>query len=258
MPVPTVHTATSLARPCAIVAEDEPLLREELVELLGSLWPELQIVARAGDGIAALHALDTHLPDILFLDIHMPGLTGLEVARQASGRCHVVFITAYDNHALDAFEQGAADYVIKPATSARLATTVGRLKARIGRPAPRIEGLLRELAEPHRGFLRWINASHGDTLRVITVDDVCYFQADSKYTLVVTAVEENLIRKPIKELSQELDPSCFWQIHRSTIVNVHAIAGVVRDARGRTQVRLKRREELLLVSDAYAQLFRQM
>jgi DNA-binding LytR/AlgR family response regulator len=247
-----------LPRPRAIIAEDEPLLREELAELLGSLWPELEIVAQAGDGIQALHALETGAPDVLFLDIQMPGLTGLEVARQASGRCHVVFVTAYDQHTLAAFEQGAADYVLKPANPARLATTVARLKERIGREAPSLEGLLQKLGAGNRGFLRWINASHGQAVRVITVDDVCYFQADSKYTRVVTASEESLIRKPIKELSDELDPACFWQIHRSTIVNVHAVAGVVRDLRGRTQVRLRRREELLSVSDAYVHLFRQM
>ena len=242
----------------AILAEDEPLLREELAELLARLWPELQIVAQAADGIAALQALAAHAPDILFLDINMPGMSGIEVARQASGRCHVVFVTAYDQHALTAFEQGAADYVVKPVQAARLATTVTRLKERIGRPAPTLEGLLRELGARERGYLRWINASHGQTVRVITVDDVCYFQAEAKYTRVVTAEGESLIRKPIKELTQELDPASFWQIHRSTIVNVHAIAGVVRDLRGRMQVRLKRREELLAVSDGYTALFRQM
>ena len=242
----------------AIIAEDEPLLREELAELLAALWPELAIIAQTADGIATLQALEKQAPDILFLDINMPGLNGLEVARQASGRCHVVFVTAYDQHTLAAFEQGAADYLLKPVTTARLATTVARLKERIGRPAPTLEGLLRELGSSQRGYLRWINASQGLTVRVITVDDVCYFQADAKYTRVVTPEGESLIRKPIKELTQELDPACFWQIHRSTIVNVHAIAGVVRDLRGRTQVRLKRREELLPVSDAYTQLFRQM
>jgi DNA-binding LytR/AlgR family response regulator len=242
----------------AIIAEDEPLLREELAELLASLWPELGIVAQTADGIATLQALEKQTPDILFLDINMPGLNGLEVARQASGRCHVVFVTAYDQHTLAAFEQGAADYLLKPVTTARLATTVARLKERIGRPAPALEGLLRELGGGQRGYLRWINASQGQTVRVITVEDVCYFQADAKYTRVVTVEGESLIRKPIKELSQELDPASFWQIHRSTIVNVHAIAGVVRDLRGRTQVRLKRREELLAVSDAYTPLFRQM
>jgi len=247
-----------LHTPRAIIAEDEPLLREELAELLASLWPELEVVAATADGIATLQALERHGPDILFLDINMPGLSGLEVARQASGRSHVVFVTAYDQHTLAAFEQGAADYLLKPVTAARLATTVTRLKERIGRPAPAIEGLLRELGGGSRGFLRWINASQGQTVRVITVEDVCYFQADSKYTRVVTAEGESLIRKPIKELSEELDPNSFWQIHRSTIVNVNAIAGVVRDLRGRTQVRLKRREELLPVSDAYTQLFRQM
>lgn len=247
-----------MPRPRAVIAEDEPLLREELAELLGALWPELEIVARSGDGIAALHALEAHSPDVLFLDIQMPGMIGLEVARQASGRCHIVFVTAHDQHAVAAFEQGAADYVLKPVTAARLATTVARLKARIGAPAPKVEGLLAELGAPKRGFLRWINASQGQAVRIITVDDVCYFQADSKYTCVVTPEGEALIRKPIKELCDELDPSCFWQIHRSTIVNVRAIAGVVRDLRGRAQVRLKNRAELLPVSEAYAHLFRQM
>jgi DNA-binding LytR/AlgR family response regulator len=242
----------------AIIAEDEPLLREELSELLASLWPGLEIVAATADGIAALQALEQHAPDILFLDINMPGMNGIEVARQASGRCHIVFVTAYDQHTLAAFEQGAVDYLLKPVQAARLATTVARLKERLGRPPAAIEGLLRELGAGSRGFLRWINASQGQTVRVITVDDVCYFQADSKYTRVVTPEGESLIRKPIKELSQELDPASFWQIHRSTIVNVHAIAGVVRDLRGRTQVRLKKRDELLQVSDAYTQLFRQM
>ncbi len=244
--------------PRAILAEDEPLLREELAELLTSLWPELDVVAAVGDGIAALQALDRHRAEILFLDINMPGMDGLEVARQASGRCHVVFVTAYDQHTLAAFEQGAADYLLKPVQAARLATTVARLKERIGGAVPRLEGLLRELGAGRRGFLRWINASQGQTVRVITVEDVCYFQADSKYTRVVTPEGESLIRKPIKELIDELDPSSFWQIHRGTIVNVQAIAGVVRALRGRTQVRLKRREELLPVSDAYTQLFRQM
>ena len=247
-----------MSRARAIIAEDEPLLREELAELLASLWSELEIVAQTADGMATLQALERHQPDVLFLDINMPGMTGLEVARQASGRCHIVFVTAYDQHTLAAFEQGAMDYLLKPVQAARLATTVARLKERVGRPAPSVEGLLRELGGGQRGFLRWINASHGQAVRIITVDDVCYFHADSKYTRVVTPEGESLIRKPIKELTQELDPSSFWQIHRGTIVNVHAISGVVRDLRGRTQVRLKKREELLTVSDAYTHLFRQM
>lgn len=247
-----------MSRARAIIAEDEPLLRDELAELLASLWSELEIVAQTGDGIATLQALERHRPDVLFLDINMPGLTGLEVARQASGRCHIVFVTAYDQHTLAAFEQGASDYLLKPVQAARLATTVARLKERVGRPAPSVEGLLHSIGSASRGFLRWINASQGEAVRIITVDDVCYFQADSKYTRVVTAEGESLIRKPIKELTEELDPASFWQIHRSTIVNVRAIAGVVRDLRGRAQVRLKSRTELLPVSEAYVHLFRQM
>ena len=249
---------TAMSRPRAIIAEDEPLLRDELADVLGALWPELEIMAQAGDGIAALRELEREAPDVLFLDIQMPGLTGLEVARQVNGHCHVVFVTAYDQHAIAAFEQGAADYVLKPVSASRLATTVARLKDRIGRPAQPIDHVLRELDAPGKGYLRWINASHGSAVKIITVDDVSYFQANSKYTRVVTAEGESLIRKPIKQLADELDPSNFWQIHRSTIVNVNAIAGVVRDVRGRPQVRLKRGTELLAVSEAYAHRFRQM
>lgn len=248
----------SLTTPRAVIAEDEPLLRDELVESLAALWPELEIAAQAGDGIAALREIEHQTPDILFLDIEMPGMSGLEVARHASGRCHVVFVTAYDQHAIAAFEQGAVDYVLKPVNVSRLATTVSRLKERIERPARPVEGVLTALSRPARGFLKWINASHGTTVEIITVDDVSYFQADSKYTRVVTAERESLIRKPIKELLDELDPSLFWQIHRSTIVNVNAIDGVVRDGRGRLQVRLKHGSELLPVSEAYAFRFRQM
>ena len=244
--------------PRAIIAEDEPLLRDEIVDALGTLWPGLQIIARVGDGIAALRELERQLPEILFLDIEMPGMTGLEVARQVNGRCHIVFITAYDQHAVEAFEQGAADYVLKPVSLARMATTVSRLKERIRQPAPTVDALLDHLATPAKGYLRWINASQGNMVKIITVEDVQYFQADSKYTLVVTGDGESLIRKPIKELVDELDPANFWQIHRSTIVNVHAIAGVVRDMRGHAQVRLKKGAALLPVSDAFAHRFRQM
>ena len=243
----------------AVIAEDEPLLREELAESLAALWPELEIAAQVGDGIAALREIDRQSPDILFLDIEMPGMSGLDVARQASGRCHVVFVTAYDQHAIAAFEQGAIDYVLKPVSVPRLATTVARLKERAGRPAPPIEGVLKTLSRPVRDFLRWINASHGTTVEIIAVDDVSYFQADSKYTRVVTTDNrESLIRKPIKELLDELDPAIFWQIHRSTIVNLNAVDGVVRDLRGRLQVRLKHDATMLPVSEAYACRFRQM
>lgn len=244
----------------ALVAEDEATLRHQLVEQLGQLWPELAIVAEAADGVQALRLLEEHRPDVLFLDIQMPGATGLEVARQASGRCHVVFVTAYDEYAIAAFEQGAVDYVLKPISAARLFTTVSRLKQRIAAPPARIGAVLDRIGggAPQKTFLRWINASVGQNLKLITVDEIAYFQADNKYTRVVTGDGEALIRKPLKELVEELDPQQFWQIHRSTLVNVGAIAGVTRDFRGRMLVRLKKRDDTLLVSDSYTHLFRQM
>lgn len=249
-----------MTAPTAVVAEDEATLRQQLVEQLGQLWPELRIVAEAADGIQALRCLQEFRPDVLFLDINMPGATGLEVARQASGCSRVVFVTAYDEHAVAAFEHGAIDYVLKPISAARLFTTVGRLKERLGTPPARLDGVLERLSgpQPARAYLRWINASVGQNLRLITVDEVAYFQADNKYTRVVTAAGEALIRKPLKELVEELDPQQFWQIHRSTLVNAGAIAGVTRDFRGRMLVRLKNRDETLLVSETYAHLFRQM
>lgn len=247
--------------PTAVIAEDEAELRAQLVEQLGSLWPELVVVAQAADGIQALHLLDAHDPDMLFLDINMPGVSGLDVARQASGRAHIVFVTAHDEHAIAAFEQGVVDYVLKPIAPARLFTTVARLKERIMRPPARIDEVLAQITATvpvPRQFLRWINASVGQSLRLITVDEVAYFQADNKYTRVVTADGEALIRKSLKELGDELDPQQFWQIHRSTLVNAAAIAAVVRDLRGRMMVRLKTRAEQLHVSDSYTHLFRQM
>jgi DNA-binding LytR/AlgR family response regulator len=245
----------------AVVAEDEATLRHHLVEQLGQLWPELEIVGEAADGVQALRLLDERQPDVLFLDIEMPGATGLEVARQANGRCHVVFVTAYDQHALAAFDQGAVDYVLKPVSAARLFTAVSRLKQRLGTPPARLDAALSQLAAAPAGGrqpLRWINASVGQNLKLITVDEVTYFQADNKYTRVVTAEGEALIRKSLKELVEELDASQFWQIHRSTLVNASAIAGVTRDFRGRMLVKLKSRAETLLVSDSYTHLFRQM
>ena len=247
--------------PKAVIAEDEPLLRGELKDTLMALWPELVICAEAEDGIQAMYSLTAHTPDILFLDIQMPGMNGLEVAHQASGRCHVVFVTAYDKYAVAAFEQGAVDYVMKPFTPARLATTIARLKQRIETAPANLDGLLRALAEKakeERKYLRWITASQGANLRLITVEEVCYFQADNKYTLVATADTQSLIKRPIKELLDELDPTLFWQIHRSTLVNVNAIAGINRDFKGHLHVRLKQRNETLAVSDTYAHLFRQM
>jgi len=244
----------------AVVAEDEALLRGQLIEQLGSLWPELAIVGEAADGIQALRLLDEHKPDILFLDIEMPGATGLEVARQASGRSRIVFVTAYDQHALAAFDAGALDYVLKPISAARLFTAVSRVRERLSAPPARVDTVLSQLAQSagQRKALRWINASVGQNLKLITVDEVVYFQADNKYTRVVTSDGEALIRKSLKELVDELDTEQFWQIHRSTVVNVAAIAGVARDFRGRMLVKLKKREDTLLVSDTYTHLFRQM
>jgi DNA-binding LytR/AlgR family response regulator len=246
--------------PDAIIAEDEPLLRGEIKQLLATLWPELRIVAEAEDGIDALHALEQHRPQVLFLDIQMPSVSGLEVAKAASGRCHVVFVTAYEQYAVAAFEHGAVDYVMKPISTARLAAATARLKERLDAPPSRLEGLLRSLAEalPKRPHLRWINASQGQKIRLITTDEICYFKSDSKYTLVVTADAEAVIRRPIKELLDELDPDTFWPIHRGVVVNAAAISAIHRKLNGQLEVRLKARKETLPVSDAYSYRFRQM
>lgn len=247
-----------MPEPTALIAEDEDVLRRTLRRHLAELWPELRIVAEATNGLEALHALDRHAPRVAFLDIEMPALSGLDVARQAQGRCHVVFVTAYDAHAVAAFEQGAIDYVLKPYDQARMALAIRRVKERIDSTPPMLDQLLRELTRAPRAYLRWINASQGQEMRVITVDEVCYFQSDTKYTRVVTPDGESLIRRSLKELAEQLDPNSFWQIHRSTIVNANAIAGVSRDFRGRVSVRLKARSEKLAVSEAHEQLFRMM
>jgi DNA-binding LytR/AlgR family response regulator len=228
--------------------------------MLQALWPDLHIVAEAEDGIEALHALEQHRPQVLFLDIEMPGMSGIEVAKAASGRCHIVFVTAYDQYAVSAFEQGAVDYVMKPISVARMAAAVSRLKERLNSAPAQLDGMLRALAAtaPKRPHLRWINASQGQTLKVITVNEICYFKSDNKYTLVVTPHQESVIRRPIKELVQELDPTVFWQIHRGTVINANAIAGVQRDVGGHLRVKLKERKETLLVSDPYVHLFKSM
>jgi DNA-binding LytR/AlgR family response regulator len=250
----------SMNPPTAILAEDEKALRDELRQLLRELWPELIVLGEAGTGIEALQLLETNAPDLMFLDIQMPGMTGLEVALQARGRCHIVFVTAYDAYAVTAFETGALDYVLKPLERERLRLAVERARQRLGSTPPNLEALLRELirnAEP-RNYLRWINASVGQLMQLITVDEVVYFQADTKYTRVVTATCEAIIRKPLHELRNELDPSVFWQVHRSTIVNANAIAAVSRDMLGHINLKLKRRDEKLHVSESHAHLFRQM
>ena len=244
----------------SVIAEDEPLLRAELKESLAALWPELEVCAEAEDGVEALRAIERHAPDILFLDIQMPGMSGLEVARHVGNKCHIVFVTAYDKYAVAAFEQGAVDYVMKPFSPARLATTIARLKEKAGTVPANLEGLLQTLIanSAAKEYLRWITASQGQDLRLITVDEICYFQADNKYTLVVTAQQESLIRRPIKELIEELDPAMFWQIHRGTVINVNAIAGVHRDIGGHLRIKLKERKETLAVSESYVHLFKSM
>ena len=245
----------------AVIAEDEANLRDELREALGQLWPELSICATAANGIEALRAMEQHAPDVLFLDIEMPGMSGLDLAKRASGRSHVVFVTAYDKYAVAAFEQGAVDYVMKPFDAARLAETITRLKSRVDSKPANLEGLLKALADRlnnGREYLRWITASQGRELRLITVEEICYFQADNKCTLVVTADKESLIYRPIKDLADVLDPSTFWQIHRGTIVNIRQISGITRDYRGRLRVKIKERSEMLPVSESHVHLFKQM
>lgn len=250
-----------MPRPTAILAEDEPLLRAELKEALARLWPELEIVAECEDGAQALAALQAGMPQLLVLDIQMPGASGLEVARAASGRCHVVFVTAYAEHAVAAFEQGAVDYLLKPLSPARLATALARVRERLRGAPPRLDGLLHAL-EPQpgvvRAHLRWICVAQGRSMRLITCDEIAYFQADNKYTRVVTAGGEALISKTIRQLIDELDPAVFLQIHRGTLVNVNAVASVDRDLRGGLKVRLKRRPEVLPVSAPFVHLFRHM
>ena len=252
-----------------VIAEDETLLRDALVQLLAAAWPELEVRAACEDGGAALEAIAAHQPDVAFLDIRMPGLTGLEVAAalaECSPRTQVVFVTAYDQYAIDAFERGAVDYLQKPVAPERLAATVRRLQARAaagGQDPAALAALLRQLGAgppaPERAPpLVWLTASAGAETRLIMVDDIAYFQSDTKYTVVMTAEGEALLRKPIRELLEVLDPAIFKQIHRSTIVNLKAIASIARDEMGRGVVRLKTRPETLAVSQPFMALFRNM
>ena len=252
-----------------VVAEDEALLRESLVQLLGQVWPELEIVAACEDGGSALEAIAAHRPEVVFLDIRMPGLSGLEVASsllEAGIRTEVVFVTAYDQYAIDAFERGAVDYLLKPVARERLAGTVARVRQRLergGQDVHQLQALLQQLAmvappQPKAPPLVWLTASRGQETRLILVDDVAYFQSDSKYTVVMTADGEALLRKPIRDLLDVLDPAMFKQVHRSTIVNLRAVAGVTRDESGRGTLRLKNRPETLAVSQPFMALFRNM
>ena len=271
----------------AVIADDERLMREQLLARLAEVWPELEIAGEARNGEEAVELVERHRPDLVFLDIRMPGMTGVEAAREISRRgeadgascCEIVFITAYDQYALEAFEQGVCDYVLKPAERERLQVTVQRLQARLKarRAAPtgagpstvELQALLARLAsqlQPGGGApagtasapLRWIQATVGQQIQMIPVEDVLFFISDEKYTRVQTATLEALIRKPIKELVEELDPQLFWQIHRSTLVNAKAIAGVIRDLRGRQMVAVRGHPEKLEVSRSYTHLFKGM
>ena len=255
--------------PRAIIADDERLMREQLRTRLLDVWPELEIVAEAKNGEEAVAAVREHAPDLAFLDIRMPGMTGIEAARAIGDACHIVFITAYNEYAVDAFEHGAVDYVLKPAERERLEVTVARLKKRLGQRPSDLGELLAKLsarldaaeapgAAKASGRLQWIQASVGQQLKLIPVADILFFTSDEKYTRVQTETFEALIRKPIKELVEELDPEKFWQIHRSTIVNADAIAGVTRDFRGRQLVQVRGRPDKLEVSRNYTHLFKQM
>jgi len=288
-----MNLAVTPPPPRAVLADDERLMREQLRARLAEVWPDLQIVAEAKNGLEAVQMAAEHRPDIVFLDIRMPGLTGVEAARQiaqlpprqgSEGEApqggddsdddllpEIVFITAYDQYAVEAFEQGVADYVLKPAERDRLQLTVDRIKKRLAArqggadapPGPHMQQLLHQLtARLNPGgapqYLQWIQATVGQAIQMIPVDEVLFFISDEKYTRVQTAQVEALIRKPIKELVDEIDPQRFWQIHRSTLVNVKAIAGVTRDFRGRQIVAVKGHGEKLEVSRSYTGLFKGM
>jgi DNA-binding LytR/AlgR family response regulator len=251
------------SRVSAVIADDEPLLRAQLRARLARLWPDLDVVHEMENGRDILQVLDDHNPQVVFLDIHMPGVSGLEAARAVAGRAHVVFVTAYDEHAIEAFERGAIDYVLKPFNEERLQLTVDRLRERVSaRPEPSLDALVEHLAgrlgARPTDHLRWIKASVGSNVRLIPVEEVLFFQSDEKYTRVVTVEAESLIRKPIKELLEELDPAKFWQIHRATIVNVDHIASVKRGLKDQAEIALRDHPGTLVVSRAFTHLFKQM
>ena len=281
-------SGTAHRAPRALIADDERLLREQLRARLAEVWPELQIVAEAKNGIEAVQLTEEHHPELVFLDIRMPGMTGVEAARaiaqlptdddtpDAWPGCEIVFITAYDQYAIEAFEQGVVDYVLKPAERERLLVTVERIKKRLAQrrssgneeaigdaaPPASMQQLLQKLAtrmDPAKApTLRWIQATVGQNIQMIPVEEVLFFISDEKYTRVQTATVEALIRKPIKELIDELDADLFWQVHRSTLVNTKYIAGVSRDLRGRQLVAVKGHSEKLEVSRSFSGLFKGM
>lgn len=244
----------------ALIAEDEPMLRAQLRARLTDAWPDLAEIVEAENGEQALALISERLPDVVFLDIRMPRKSGLDVARAIDGRCHVVFVTAYDEYAVAAFDEGAVDYLLKPVAAERMAKVVARVKARLASRPLDLDSLLRRLAERDDagGPLKWIRASLGTAMQMIAIADVIYFRAEDKYTKVVTRDGETLIRKPIKELYDELDQEAFWQIHRGTIVNLNAIARIERDFRDQPVITLKSRPEKLTVSRTFAHRFKSM
>jgi DNA-binding LytR/AlgR family response regulator len=256
-------------QPTALIAEDEPVLRETLERQLAQVWPELKVVARARNGREAIDQFEANRPDICFLDVHMPGTTGIEAAQHIGRRAHLVFVTAYDKYAVQAFEQGVLDYLVKPVEIARLSQTVARLRERLrdAQPALNTEALLQQLAASLErraaAPLRWIKASIGQTVSLIPVSDVDFLRAEEKYTFVAWRDDageprEAVIRTPLKELISQLDPGLFAQVHRSVVVNLSSIARVVRNANETADIHLKGRSDLLPVSRSYLTLFRQM
>jgi DNA-binding LytR/AlgR family response regulator len=247
----------------ALIADDEAHLAEHLRSRLVSLWPELQVLPLAANGLEALRAIEEDAPQVAFLDIRMPGLTGLELAGRLDGCTHVVFVTAFDQYAVEAFDRDAVDYLLKPVTDDRLAKCVERLRRKLAaaEKPPALEEVVARLARAlpaAAGKLRWIRALKGEVVQQIAIDEVLYFQASDKYTCVITREGESLIRMPLAELAAQLDGETFWQVHRSTLVNMNEVAATRRDLGGRVFVRLKDGKTELPVSRAYAQRFKQM
>lgn len=253
----------------ALIADDEPLLRESLARLLAAAWPELRIVAQARNGREAIDLYDEHQPDVCFLDVQMPGKTGVEAAQHIGRRAHVVFVTAFVEYAIQAFNQGALDYLVKPVEPARLADTVARLQERLrsAQPALNTDGLIEQLAarlNPDASkTLKWVRASVGATVRLIAVGDIDYLRSDEKYTVVAYRDEagkpqEAVVRMPLKELLPQLDPEQFAQVHRAVVVNLSSVSHVKRGENETADIGLKGREETLPVSRTYLHLFRQM
>ena len=255
----------ALPAPTAVVADDERLMREQIISRLKEAWPELSIVGEASNGNEAIALVQSEEPDIVFLDIKMPGMDGIQAAQALAGRVHVVFVTAHDQYAISAFEHGAVDYLLKPPEAERVALTCQRLRARLKQEPDPMNDLLAQLSKrlgadgpKPREYMRWVQASVGATIRMIPTSEILFFRAEDKYTRVQTERFEALIRKPIKELIDELDPDEFWQIHRSTVVRVDSVDQVSRDFRGRQTVHLKGSEEKLEVSRTFNHLFKQM